>query len=276
MGFSAVEVSQRSRSVRLNVIGAPAAVLPSGRSALPRGRKAQAILCYLAFYAPDEVPRSRLVELLWSTRPAEQGRASLRQALMELRKALVPVPDAIRIGRHAVSLDRSAIQIDLGDEALAERFLEGLERLDCRFDTWIHELRAEFVRQRGQRHPMALPPGRRLLLSVEPMLRLGAAGMDRFVAPTLTQELVTALVRCDWLGVRCSPQAADCDYRVEGYLVPRVNTVHAVLRLVDQRKGQVIVWSEERPVTAPLAPAIMTSLAEGIIRYLRPEARSIM
>jgi hypothetical protein len=62
----------------------------SGRSVLPRSRKTRALLAVLALAGPRRVLRSELTALLWSRREHEQGRASLRQSVHELRVSLGP------------------------------------------------------------------------------------------------------------------------------------------------------------------------------------------
>ena len=55
---------------------------------LPRSRKARAILAYLVMSGGAGASRDRLSGLLWGTRGQEQARASVRQALTEIRNAL--------------------------------------------------------------------------------------------------------------------------------------------------------------------------------------------
>jgi TolB-like protein len=77
----------------------------------PPGRKVRALLAYLAL-SPDIVwPREKLMALLWSDRAEEQARASLRQALTELRHALGE-PSPLRTEQDTVSLDSSGIVVD--------------------------------------------------------------------------------------------------------------------------------------------------------------------
>lgn len=77
----------------------------------PPGRKVRALLAYLALSPDLPCPREKLMALLWSDRAEEQARASLRQALTELRHALGE-PSPLRTEQDAVSLDSSAIVVD--------------------------------------------------------------------------------------------------------------------------------------------------------------------
>src|SRR5215469_4365386 len=53
-------------------------------------KKARALLGYLAAQGPQPVSRERLADLLWPYQGSEQARHSLRNCLLELRKALGP------------------------------------------------------------------------------------------------------------------------------------------------------------------------------------------
>src|SRR6266699_2493425 len=58
-------------------------------------KKARALLAYLTAQAGQSVSRERLADLLWPYQGSEQARHSLRNCLLELRKALGP-----KAGRH--------------------------------------------------------------------------------------------------------------------------------------------------------------------------------
>ena len=57
-----------------------------GRDVAPAGRKVRALAACLALSPGQPWPREKLMALLWSDRAEEQARASLRQALAELRR----------------------------------------------------------------------------------------------------------------------------------------------------------------------------------------------
>jgi TolB-like protein len=77
----------------------------------PLGRKVRALLAYLALSPDLPCPREKLMALLWSDRAEEQARASLRQALTELRHALGE-PSPLRTEQDSVSLDSAGIVVD--------------------------------------------------------------------------------------------------------------------------------------------------------------------
>jgi DNA-binding SARP family transcriptional activator/Tfp pilus assembly protein PilF/TolB-like protein len=134
----------------------------SGGDATPRGRKARALLAYLAL-SPDRcASRERLMALLWSDRGDDQARASLRQTLAELRGSILG--ESLAITRRDVALVDGAFDTDLarlitaaqsGDLArlydplnqLGTILLGDLEGTDRGFDEW---LLIERPRQQGR------------------------------------------------------------------------------------------------------------------------------
>src|ERR1700744_305980 len=81
--------------VRLRLIGQMEAWTVRSESVLPAGRKTRALLACIAMAAPRPVLRGRLAEQLWSRRPEEQARASLRQEIHRLIEALAPAESDI-------------------------------------------------------------------------------------------------------------------------------------------------------------------------------------
>lgn len=134
----------------LHLIGQMRASFPEGRSVLPVGRKTRALLAIVALMAPRPALRARLAELLWSRRPEEQARASLRQELHRLMEALAPHGEAIlHVTRDHVALRPGVAWIDVAEVLSASvskpsaltlldgDLLEGLEGLDPAFDMWL-------------------------------------------------------------------------------------------------------------------------------------------
>jgi tetratricopeptide (TPR) repeat protein len=134
----------------------------SGEDLRPRGRKARALLAYLALHSGKPVSRQRLMGLLWSERADEQARSSLRQVLFELREFSRAYPPLLHIARETVTLPSDMIETDmdrwrrLAEETDYETLLTelpdgddtlfaNLDGVDCGFDEW---LRVERTRQR--------------------------------------------------------------------------------------------------------------------------------
>lgn len=117
----------------------------SGRSLTPRSQKAQAILAMLALSRRGSRSRVWLRDKLWSDRPEDQAAASLRQALLEIRKALGPARDVLLADKNTVWLDSERIALDVRDlqqggdasELASEHLLEGMDIRDPEFEEWL-------------------------------------------------------------------------------------------------------------------------------------------
>lgn len=101
--------------------------------ATPRSRKARALVAWLALNPPHAASRDTLVGLLWSDRARDQGRASLRQCLHELR---VDTPALLLADKDRIALGSVTVERGLG------RLLDGLDHLDPAFDRWLVKMRA--------------------------------------------------------------------------------------------------------------------------------------
>lgn len=126
----------------------------------PRGRKARAIIAFLASHDGAGSSRERLAGLLWSERGDRQARASLRQSLFELRTLacsgrplVVPYRDHIQVDADLLTSDIAGIEqaaragriADLTDLLARrdDRLFDGLDNLDPAFDEWLATERAK-------------------------------------------------------------------------------------------------------------------------------------
>lgn len=137
-------------AVRLRLIGHMEAWTLTSESILPAGRKTRALLAIIALSSPRPVLRSRLAELLWSRRPEEQARASLRQEIHRLLEVLAPAgQDVLSINRDSLALRPGIVWVDV-DEVLRAttthpaslalldgELLESLDGIDPAFDAWL-------------------------------------------------------------------------------------------------------------------------------------------
>ena len=99
--------------LRLTVFGSMSATDVTGRSVLPKSRKARGVLAVLALQPSRLVLRSELTDLLWSRRDREQARASLRQAIHQLVDLLGPIDSRLlRVDRNHLSLALNLIWVD--------------------------------------------------------------------------------------------------------------------------------------------------------------------
>ncbi len=148
--------------VRLRLIGQMEAWTLRSESVLPAGRKTRALLAYIALAAPRAVLRGRLAEQLWSRRPEEQARASLRQEIHRLLEALTPAEaDILLITRDHLTLRPGSVWIDVEEVMRATTLqpaslslldgdlLEDLDGIDPNFDAWLNTER-ERLRDRAR------------------------------------------------------------------------------------------------------------------------------
>ncbi len=119
-------------------------------------------MAYLCRRPAMSAPRETLVGLLWADSPEEQARASLRQTLSTLKKALQGAgyaglnADGSSVGLTAADLevDANRLAAQRGDEPIAEmklvadqrrgEFLEGFGPVTPEFDRWLDAERALF------------------------------------------------------------------------------------------------------------------------------------
>ena len=127
--------------------------LPSGAVLSLPTKKAQALLAYLAVSPGQAHPRDKLATLLWSDMPKPQARASLRQAIFAIRKALHPdnplehEGGTLTLGRGAVEVDVERFERLAGEgtrEALERAaglyrgaLLEGFVLREAPFEAWL-------------------------------------------------------------------------------------------------------------------------------------------
>src|SRR3984957_15989798 len=168
--------------VRLRLIGQMEAWTLTSENVLPAGRKTRALLAVIALSSPRAALRGRLAELLWSRRPEEQARASLRQEMHRLLETLAPAgTEILTVTRDHLSLRPGLVWIDVEEVMRATTdqpaslslldgdLLEDLDGIDPTFDAWLTTER-ERLRDRARNVAEAL-----LREQVEPEAAIPAA-----------------------------------------------------------------------------------------------------
>lgn len=157
--------------VQIYLLG-PMLVRIDGKEMASLPKKARALLAYLILRRGVPVPRETILGLLWSERGDDQARASLRQALSLIRKALGSVAgDLIVANRESVTFAESGYGVDLANIAqlsesadvisLSEavdnirgELLEGLSLPEPTYEQWLvterEHIRQIITRMRGQ------------------------------------------------------------------------------------------------------------------------------
>ena len=156
----------------LTLLGSFRARLDSGPVLILPTRKAQALLAYLALPIGQAHPRDKIAALLWGDMRQPQARASLRQALTAIRRALAGV-DALRVDAETIALDPIAVNVDAvrfeqsaraGTPSSLEQaaalyqgdLLAGLALNEAPFEEWL-------LGERERLHELALGAFARLL-----------------------------------------------------------------------------------------------------------------
>ena len=106
------------------------------------------------------LPRARLQDRLWSDRGPDQGAASLRRALADLRQALGGDHELLVSGPGWIGLDPARLRVDrpTGPRA-AEAYAADLDAIrDPEFEHWLRDRRAEMERTPAPTAPVFAEP----------------------------------------------------------------------------------------------------------------------
>jgi DNA-binding SARP family transcriptional activator/TolB-like protein len=158
------------------------------------GRKARALLAYLALSETGRETRERLAGLLWPETGEQNARASLRQVLVELRESLASCDcHALVAGRRDIELISDAIDVDLFSvlreiavgrvpellliqPRIGETLLFGYDDLSPLFREWVVATRAHLqerlIRALEQGYENEVLPRRQRRLLAEAVLML--------------------------------------------------------------------------------------------------------
>jgi tetratricopeptide (TPR) repeat protein len=224
-----------------------------GASCCPRARKARGLLAYLSMLPGHAASRREIIDLLWSDRGPDQGRASLRQCLFEL-KSEAP-------GLIATTNDTIALTPGVTVTGAAYPTLEELIDLDPAFDRW-HEALLR------QRRPIvrSMHYGRYWLIGVAalvtacvaawalqskpkqfiPDVAITASGMQSDVADAFA-EAARQTMPGRYLHVRMDTGAAAGADWIVGVSKPEAGGTMAVR--IATRAGQEL-WTERLPISA--------------------------
>jgi len=138
----------------LSVLGAFSATF-EGRELALTTRKAKALLGYLAFADGAQDTRERLIALLWSESDEERARASLRQAIYEIKAACVAAGmEGFWADKKALGIAGVAVTSDLDEivhaassgsihprllatQRILETLFDDLDSVDPAFHSWV-------------------------------------------------------------------------------------------------------------------------------------------
>lgn len=211
------------------------------------------MLAFLALQPDLRAERGRLADLLWSDRPEEQARASLRQELSVMRRDL---PEgALMADRQFVWLQSGKIGADMTGDG---PFLDGFDLASEGFEDWLRTTRAATEAASEPRAPT--PEFRQNLprLAILAFDELGAADADMF-ADGVVSEITGALsrvtefhviarqsafaLRGQPLDIQTIGQRLGADYLVEGSVRRSGDRVRIAVELVSAGDGRAL-WAE--------------------------------
>ena len=139
--------------LRIALIGAFRVLAPDGEDLTPRGRKARALLAILALTPTRRRSRPALQDKLWSDRGPEQGAASLRQTLTEIRQAFGDrYRDCLASDMRGIGLAQDRVTVDIDTADLSDlarmvelpQLLEDIDVADEEFEDWRRQQRTAF------------------------------------------------------------------------------------------------------------------------------------
>jgi DNA-binding SARP family transcriptional activator/TolB-like protein len=149
-------------SLKLQLLGQFRAQSGAGAPLSIASKKGQALIAYLALTAGQRHSRDKLAMLLWSDRPDERARHSLRQCVLTLRKDLGSEADSVLLADdEGLSLRAGEVEVDaqIFEEAATARagadleramalyggdLLEDLNPRSEEFEVWLRAERARF------------------------------------------------------------------------------------------------------------------------------------
>ncbi|MBI5129647.1 MAG: hypothetical protein HZA66_09410 [Rhodopseudomonas palustris] len=140
--------------LQINLFGGIDVRLATGEAVPITNRKAAILLGYLALDAPDGRSRAKLAALLWDGCFGDNARASLRQALLSLRRVLPQYAEVIVTDRIDIRMRPNAARTDVGEfERLLQdgdperlvsaaklyrgELFDGVHADSCAFDAWL-------------------------------------------------------------------------------------------------------------------------------------------
>lgn len=254
---------------------------PDG-AALPKlSRRGQALLAFLSQQRDMRAERGELADLLWSDRAEAQARASLRQELALLRKALPS--GALKTSRQFVGLTADLVAIDTTAEG---EFLKGFDLPSEAFEEWLRDARGTATKS-----PPEGPGSQQKFLSRPAVLlfsfdAISSGEQDAMIATGLAEDLLTSLSCWRWFPV-IGPEAigwktakevdllkvaADvaASYAVSGSLRCFGNRVKITVSLTEVSTGQS-KWSKAFEGTLDDVFGFQEDVSRAIVAQLEPQ-----
>lgn len=269
-----MEGLQSFRQVKVCLVGPFKVLGPNGESLTPRGRKACGLLSLLALAPSLSRSRTLLQDKLWSDRGTEQGSASLRQALCEVRRSLAQYKDCLVTDGRTVGLARDKVTIDLeqpeiaflnrGAAAETPVLLEDLDIRDREFEHWLRDQRSAFEGRLSERAAKSdpqsgedpgiengaeaerIPPISHKMLVERPWVRILPSTLNgnetgAFFSKVISDSVAQGIMEVSGVDVCDVPRdTPGIDLKIDVHPLPEVTAVHLSLASAHDR---VHLWS---------------------------------
>ncbi len=243
-------------------------------------RRGQGLLAYLSQQTNMRAERGLIADLLWSDRSEQQARASLRQEISVLKRAL---PEGcLNSNRQAVWLDTAAVQIKKDG---SEEFLLGFDLPSEGFEDWLRTVRmpADQPREADADTSQIFTRPAVLLFAFE---TLSNGPDDQLIAAGLVDDLRTTLCYWRWFPV-IGPEAigwrtakdgdlrdiaaeVEAAYAVTGSIRCLGNRVRISVNLIDTENGRVR-WSQQFDGTFDDIFSFQEEVSRAIVGQLEPQ-----
>jgi TolB-like protein/Tfp pilus assembly protein PilF len=269
--------------LRLTLSGGFSAAGADGVELAIKSKKAKGLLAYLALSPRLSRSREEIMALLWSERGEAQARASLRQALVGLRKDLGDdAMSALIVTNDAVALDLD--KVTLGAQGTGAELLAGLHIHDPAFEEWLRDERLRREDDGGAVDPVG-PPGRtgKPAVAVLPFANLSADPEQQYFSDGLTEDIMTELSRFGSLDVLARQSAfvlrdraedireavreLGAQYLLEGSVRRSGNRIRLTAQLVDVAT-QKHIWTDRYDRELADVFAIQDDLVHAIVATL--------
>lgn len=267
--------------ITLRMTGAFAVEDADGQDMAGLSRRGQAMLAYLSQQRDMRAERSLLADLLWSDRGEEQARASLRQELSALRRAL---PEGL------VCANRQHVWLEPGRVSVAREPGEPLEGFDLAsegFEDWLREFRAAAESRAPVAH--AEPPAGlfdRPAVLLFAFDALSGSAEDQMIASGISADLRTNLSYWRWFPVigpdaigwktakeadlRETAASVEAAYAVTGSLAHLGPKIRVSVSLTDAQSGRT-VWSQTFDGTMDDIFDFQEETSRAIVARIEPE-----
>ena len=294
-----------SGGYRLYLLGSFRLFGPDGARVAVTSKRGQALIAMLALAGGGERARAWLQDRLWGMRSPEQGMASLRRELSNL-KTIVNHAGTALLGADSQRawLDLTQVSVDVRELASAElaqqsELLEGLDLAGAEeFEEWLRTERAHIAgrieaasqqasaptaAQAVQSSPSNAEFARLPAVAVLPFVnQTGDAALDH-VAEGMSEDLIDRLAALRWLPViarssslsplaggesaRAAALRLGAHYAVEGRLRQSGTMLTLVITLIDADDGTQL-WSSRSELPADAAYDLVAALIAGLVAAL--------